>query len=83
MDGTITLPTDNEVVFSFKDKSSLEGIHRTGTDPNTFRYSYNRNQQTLSVKSQITSILGFVSRAVSVATTPICHVNAKVAIDNT
>lgn len=83
VDGTIALSTDNEVVFSSKDNSSLEGIHRTGRDPKTLSTHIRGISKLFSVKSQITNILGFVSCAVSVATTPIRHVNAKVATDNT
>lgn len=39
LDGTITLLTDNEIVFSLMD-SLLEGIQRTGRNLHTIRYPY-------------------------------------------
>lgn len=58
MDGTIALPTENEVVFSFNDNPLLQGIPKIGGDPYTIRDSYKGT-------SQITNILDFVSHAVS------------------
>lgn len=83
LDSTIALPTDSEVIFSLKDNPSLESIHKIGRDPHTNRYPYNRNQQTFFVKSQTVNISDFVSLAVSVKTTHICHFNANVATHNT
>ena len=40
LDGTITLLTDNEIVFSLMDSLSLEGIQRTGRNLHAIRYPY-------------------------------------------
>ena len=41
-----------------------------------------RGWQTISIKSQIINIFGFMDHMVSVATTQLCGCNAKAAIDN-
>lgn len=38
--------------------------------------------QTFSVKGHMTSVLGFVSQADSVTTTPLCHCSVKAATDD-
>lgn len=40
LDDTITLLSDNEIVFSLMDSLSLEGIQRTGRNLHTIRYPY-------------------------------------------
>lgn len=40
LDDTITLLSDNEIVFSLMVSLSLEGIERTGSNLHTIRYPY-------------------------------------------
>lgn len=40
LDDTITLLSDNEIVFSLMDTLSLEGIQRTVRNLHTIRYPY-------------------------------------------